>query len=139
MKLTLDINDKLITNAISIMVDEYLFDNFEQDVLKKAKVPSQAKLTKQIVADETCMDSFSKTLSDALAAYMEELIYDILSEVTFPILDNIIDNCNRIDSELEQAEYDNNLARREEARREEERVKEMIKVLEGAGYSVKKA
>jgi len=134
MKLTIDIKDRVITQAISYMVDEYLFDNFNPYVLKKAKVPSHSKLTKQIMADETCMDSFRKTLSDALDEDLLDVICNILSDVNFPILDLLIDNCNRIDSELEHAEYVKNLAQREE-----QKVKDMIKVIEGAGYSVKKA
>jgi hypothetical protein len=133
MQITFTVKDKLIKSAISEILDNEIYGNYDSATIKMAKLPKIGVKVDEIFANEKFQASLIKHLSKAAESMMEDSIYDELGyemDIELPGLPEMIAECDRV---CEQARE------QEEINREAEEVKRMVKTLEKAGFKIVKA
>jgi hypothetical protein len=131
MQITITIADKTIKNAIDNALDNNLYEYFDSATIKAANLPKRATVIKDIMADAKFQKAFAKRMVEAAESACEDSIWDDISyEVELPFLNDLIDKCESVTLEVEEAA---------QAEREAEEVKRMVKTLEKAGFKIVKA
>ena len=131
MQITFTIKDKLVKSAISEVLDNEIYGNYDSATIKMAKLPKISAKVDEIFANEKFQAAMIKHLSKAAENMMEDSIYDELGfEVELPGVTDMVKECERV---CEQAQE------QEQINREAEEVKRMVKTLERAGFKIVKA
>ena len=131
MQITFTVKDKLIKSAISEILDNEIYGNYDSATIKMAKLPKISAKVDEIFANEKFQAAMIKHLSKAAENMMEDSIYDELGfEVELPGVTDMVKECERV---CEQAQE------QEQINREAEEVKRMVKTLEKAGFKIVKA
>jgi hypothetical protein len=131
MQITITIKDKIVKTAIENALDCNLYEYFDTATIRAAKLPKMSTVVKDIFADAKFQKDLAKRIQETAELAVEECIYDDLTyEVELPFLNDLIEKCEGVTQEAEQAA---------EAEREAEEVKRMVKALERAGFKIEKA
>jgi hypothetical protein len=136
MLIQLEINVKHIKKEISDFVDDYLFDNFEQEVFKRAGVKKK-DIVEAILNDQSTIADIQKHLQRWYYESMSVAFDDIRYEWDIPLpLEEAYDKCDKVADDI----CHENLEKYNSKKQEEEHQKtlELIKSLEKKGYSVTK-
>lgn len=139
MKITINIPDKDIKAAIEYRLNGDLFENYDIDILKRAKVPSKTSIIKSLMADE----KFIAKLEKEIIRYteVEEVLYDCIHNVDCPVVEALEERCNDEYSKWCDEWEDEKQALASSVRESQdvEDIKRTIKALEKAGYKIVKA
>jgi hypothetical protein len=137
MKITINIPDTQIKQALEARLAYVIYDNFYEDAIKRAKVSSKAKVIKQLMSDDKFMAALAKQISN----YMDIDVYDAVAATENPLIDELEDAvltaANQIQLEHDQEAQERSNAAQEAA--EAEALVRTIKTLEKAGYKITKA
>jgi hypothetical protein len=132
MKLDITVPAKALKQALVSQLENSLYENYDKDVLKAAKVPPIKTLLAMVMSDEKYLNSIQKELQETLTCWVEDYLDDTLYDIDMPI-SQYMDACEKINEEQSQdghAEI--------EAKQEAEQIKRTIKALKLAGYDVVK-
>jgi hypothetical protein len=133
MQITFTIKDKLIKSAISEILDNEIYGNYDSATIKMAKLPKISAKVNEIFDDAKFQAAVIKHLSKAAESMMEDSIYDELGyemDIELPGLPEMIAECARVSLQAQEQAQIN---------REAEEVKRMVKTLEKAGFKIVKA
>jgi hypothetical protein len=133
MQITFTIKDKLIKSAITEILDNEIYGNYDSATIKMAKLPKISAKVNEIFDDAKFQAAVIKHLSKAAESMMEDSIYDELGyemDMELPGLPEMIAECARVSLQAQEQEKIN---------REAEEVKRMVKTLEKAGFKIVKA
>ena len=138
MQITINVKDSEIKAAIENVVENEIYDQYDSDVLKKAKVPSKAALVKELMADPAVPKAVTKIVEDIEVI---EYLYDNLYDHNFKRLSDLGAACEQALNELEAATEDERKAAEEKRKvvEEEAIIQRTIKALERQGYKIVKA
>jgi 3-methyladenine DNA glycosylase Tag len=133
MQITFTVKDKLIKSAITEILDNEIYGNYDSATIKMAKLPKISAKVNEIFDDAKFQAAMIKHLSKAAESMMEDSIYDELGyemDITLPGLTEMIEQCDRVSAAVQE---------QEEINREAEEVKRMVKTLEKAGFKIVKS
>jgi hypothetical protein len=131
MQITITVADKIVKTAIENALENNLYDQYDADIIKAAKLPKMATVVKEIFNDAKFQKDLTKHLTQVAVGSIEDCVYDDLCyEIELPLLDDLISKCDAVTQE-EQAAY----LQEQEAKE----VERMVKTLERAGYKLVKA
>jgi hypothetical protein len=133
MQITFTVKDKLIKSAISEILDNEIYGNYDSATIKMAKLPKISAKVDEIFANDKFQAAVIKHLSKAAETMMEDSIYDELGyemDMDLPGLEEMIEQCDLVSAAAQE---------QEEINREAEEVKRMVKTLEKAGFKIVKA
>jgi hypothetical protein len=137
MKITITISDKEIKQALETRLEAEIYDNFYEDAIKRAKVPSKAKVIKQLMSD----DKFMAELGKQISIYMDIDVYDAAAAAKSSLIDDLEDQVLTAANQI-QLEHDKEAQERSNAAveaAEAEALARTIRALEEAGYKITKA
>ena len=132
MQITFTIKDKLIKSAISEILDNEIYGNYDSATIKMAKLPKISAKVNEIFDDAKFQAAVIKHLAKAAESMMEDSIYDELGyemDIDLPGLPEMIKECDRVSAAAQEQEY---------IEREAQEVKRMVKALEKAGFKISK-
>lgn len=133
MKITIDISNKLVKTSVDQALDAYLFCEYDEDILKKAKVPSRKSLVERILKDKKVMANFQKHTEEFFYHNDEgkEIVETAMgqSNAIYHAIESFVDACE----DLRDEEEKHSLLIEEQ--REKER---MIRQLKAQGYNITK-
>ena len=130
MKFTFDIKDKTIKSAIVSYLETNLYEDYDKEILKAAKLPKLSALTNKIFADEKFKADLIKHVSAAAEEMLDDVVYEeLMYEMDIPLVGDLIKQCDIV-SEQNTAQI--------EAQRDAEEVKRMVNLLEKAGFKISK-
>ena len=138
MKITVNIKDSEIKSAVEYLVENELYEQYEDEVLKKAKVPSKSTLVKELMKDQQVIDAVTQIIQKIdLVDYLYDNLYDYNIKRVRELVNNA-DNAWRViqDDREEAARIRSEQA---EAAKEEILVQRAIRALERQGYKIVKA
>ena len=124
MIIQVEIKTKTLEQAIGYHLDLGLYDEFNKGILKTAKVPSKKVLVEAVLADKKFVETLVKHVTSHVrwdADYIYEAMWHIFS---VPAFSKIIKECEKL------------YVLEDKDRIEESLLKESIKRLEAAGYTV---
>lgn len=131
MQITVTVADKLIKTSIGEAINNSVYESYDQNTLKAAKLPKTSDLIKEIFEDAKFQKNLVKYLNEIATEAIEDRIYDDLCyDVEMPLLDSLKAKLDAV-SEEEQAVY-----RQEQEAKEVER---MVNALKKAGYNITKS
>ena len=133
MQITFTVKDKLIKSAITEILDNEIYGNYDSVTIKLAKLPKISAKVNEIFDDAKFQAAMIKHLSKAAESMMEDSIYDELGyemDIALPGLTEMIEQCDRVSAAARE---------QEEINREAEEVKRMVKTLEKAGFKIVKS
>lgn len=133
MKITIDISDKLVKTIVEQALDAYLFCEYNEGILKKAKVPSRKSLAELIFKDKKVMADLQKHTEEFFYHDDEgkEIVETAMgqSDAIYHAIESFVDACE--DHRDEEEKH----ALLKEEQRENER---MIRRLKAQGYNITK-
>jgi hypothetical protein len=133
MEIKFVLSDSAVKSSLASYVDNYLYDNYDAAVLKKAKVPARSALLKQLIADE----KLSKIIADEFTGWFksnsEDIIINALDSAELPGLSVHLEACDEIGAEAYRLEREANQLAMETANLER-----TISALKTLGYTVEK-
>ena len=131
MQITITFADKIVKTAIENALENNLYEQYDADIIKAAKLPKMSAMVKEIFADAKFQKDLTKHLTQVAVGAIEDCIYDDLSyEIELPLLNDLIDKCDAVTQEEQAA-----LLEEQEARE----VTRMVEALERAGFKISKA
>jgi len=131
MQITVTVADKIIKTAIGQAIEYQVYEQYDEDIVKAAKLPKTSELIKEIFADAKFQKDLTKHLTRVAVEAVEDCAYqDLSDEIDLPLLDSLKDKLDTVTQE-QQAAY--------LQEREAQEVKRMIETLERAGYKLVKA
>jgi hypothetical protein len=140
MKITIEVSNRVVEDALVEMLENNIFDSFEARTLKTAKIPTGKKIIKEVMADEVFLAKLAKDLAKDLDDQVNELVYDRVANMTISLVDLLIDRCEQVvmvEDEAEEAEqkaeFEANMAKRDA-----DDVARMVKALNKLGYMITK-
>jgi hypothetical protein len=140
MKITIEVSNRVVEDALVGLLEDTIFDSFEARTLKTAKIPTSKKIIKDIMADEKFLAKLAKDVTLHLDDDVNELVYDRVANMTISLVDDLIDRCEQVvlaedeEAEAEQkAEFEANMAKRDA-----DDVARMVKALGKLGYMITK-
>lgn len=122
------ISDKTIANLIGRLVDNQIFDNWDKDVIKAAKIPKRATLVKEILADEKYMKQMGKYLNSYIND--ADVIYDAICDADCGTLAMYEMACDKAYDAYEETQADRYRA---------QEIARAVNLLKEEGYDIKKA
>lgn len=126
MEITLKIKDSLIKEILESIVDDLLYAQYSNAVLKKAGVPKKAELVRAILSNKHVESVIQKEYSD----YVEpDILYDILYDAKFSEVDGLVISCEDIAKEEQKEKLDKQRA---------EEIKNAVRLVELAGFKIVK-
>ena len=140
MKITIEVSNRVIEDALVEMLEDTIFDSFEARTLKTAKIPTAKKIIKDIMLDETFLAKLAKDVAKHLDDEVNELVYDRVGNMTLPLVDELIDRCERVamvESDEEEEKHNDQL-KENMAKRDADDVARMVKALNKLGYMITK-
>ena len=122
------ISDKKIAEAVGIVVDNVIYQNFDTAVIKAANLGKRADMIKAVMADK----KFEPAMAKMIAACVTDmdLLVDQVYEVNSPVINDADAKCEEV--------YDEVYAEQNK-RQQAEAIQTSIKALETLGYKVTKA
>ena len=133
MQITFTVKDKLIKSAISEILDNEIYGNYDSATIKMANLPKISAKVNEIFDDAKFQAAVIKHLAKAAESIMEDSIYDEMGyemDIELPGLPEMIKQCDRVCQQAQEQAQIN---------REAEEVKRMVKTLEKAGFKIVKA
>jgi hypothetical protein len=140
MKITLEVSNRVVEDALVGLLEDTIFDSFEARTLKTAKIPSAKKIIKEVMADEKFLAKLAKDVTLHLDDDVNELVYDRVANMTICIVDDLIDRCERVvlaEDEEAEAEQKAEFAATQD-KRDADDVARMVKALSKLGYMITK-
>ena len=140
MKITIEVSNRVIEDALVEMLEDTIFDSYEARTLKTAKIPTAKKIIKDIMLDEVFLAKLAKDVAKYLDDDVNELVYDRVGNMTLPLVDELIDRCDQVAMAEEEAEEARQNAQLKEnmAKRDADDVARMVKALNKLGYKITK-
>ena len=139
MKITITIPDKDVKQAIQNRLENDIYEQYDTDVLKKAKVPGKASIIKQLLETPAFITALEKRIIEY--GDFEDALYECIYDVDSPIINGLEEKCSRAYSEINE-ELDarrKDLADAARAAEDEKAVLRLVSALEKAGYKIIKA
>ena len=138
MQITVNVKEADIKAALEYMVENDIYDQFDSEVLKKAKVPSKAALVKELIKDPEVIKAVTKVVEKIEVV---EYLYDNLYDYNIKRVKDLYTACDTAAESLEDEREAEAKAAQEKAElaKEEEIMKRTIKALERQGYKLVKA
>ena len=130
MEIAITIKDKLIKTAISNSLDNEVYEYWDSESIKAAKLPAISTVTKEIFADPKFQAHMAKEIQATAESAVEEYIYEMMDEMQIPQIQALY-------VQVREADEQRGLA--DAAKQEAEEVARMIKMLAKAGYKIEKA
>ena len=130
MQVTITIKDKLIKSAISNALDNEVYEYWDSESIKAAKLPAISTVTKEIFADPKFQAQIEREIEATAEQAVEEYIYEMMDEIQLPQIQALY-------ARVREADEQRGLA--DAAKQEAEEVARMIKLLAKAGYTIQKA
>lgn len=138
MKITVNIKDSEIKSAVEYLVENELYEQYEDEVLKKAKVPSKSTLVKELMKDQQVIDAVTQIIQKIdLVDYLYDNLYDYNIKRVRELVNNADNAWQVIQDDREEAARIR--SEQAEAAKEEILVQRAIKALERQGYKIVKA
>ena len=138
MKITVNIKDSEIKSAVEYLVENELYDQYEDEVLKKAKVPSKSTLVKELMKDQQVIDAVTQIIQKIdLVDYLYDNLYDYNIKRVRELVNNADNAWQVIQDDREEAARIR--SEQAEAAKEEILVQRAIRALERQGYKIVKA
>jgi hypothetical protein len=140
MKITIEVSNRVVEDALVDMLEDTIFDNFEARTLKTAKIPTAKKISKDVMADETFLAKLAKDVVKHLEDDVNELVYDRVSNMTIGLVDDLYDRCEQTvmaEEEKEAAEQKAEAAANQ-SKRDADDVARMVRALNKLGYKITK-
>lgn len=138
MKITVNIKDSEIKSAVEYLVENELYEQYEDEVLKKAKVPSKSALVKELMKDQQVIDAVTQIIQKIeLVDYLYDNLYDYNIKRVRELVNNADNAWQVIQDDREEAARIR--SEQAEAAKEEILVQRAIKALERQGYKIVKA
>jgi hypothetical protein len=131
MKITIEVSNRVVEDALVEMLEDTIFDSFEARTLKTAKIPTAKKISKDVMADETFLAKLAKDVVKHLEDDVNELVYDRVSNMTIGLVDDLYDRCEQIELVEDEA-----VRAEEQAQRDVAEVERMMKALKRLGYKI---
>ena len=141
MKITIEVSNRVIEDALVEMLEDTIFDSYEARTLKTAKIPTAKKIIKDIMLDETFLAKLAKDVGSQLDDEVNELVYDRVGNgMKITLVDELIDRCERVVmAESDEEEEKQNAQLKENmAKRDADDVARMVKALNKLGYMITK-
>ena len=117
------INESTFKNAIGYLLDNYLYEQYEPEILKKAAVPKRAELINQLANNSKFVKGVLQYLTEEIDD--ADIFYDAVCNDEIPMLTKLVERCDEVNGEIEDQESE------KEANKAS--IKRMIKVLEEIG------
>lgn len=138
MQITINVKDSEIKAALENLVENEVYERFDSDVLKKAKVPSKAQLVKELMADPAVPKAVTKIVE---GIEVIDYLYDNLYDYNFQRLTELAMAAEKANEALEIADAEARKAEedRRKAAEEEAMIQRTLKALERQGYKLVKA
>lgn len=139
MKVTINIPDVMIKNAVENMLEGNLYENYDSDVRDLAGVPKKAALIKTVIADEKFMAALAKELTARFDP--EDYLYDIVWDIPCKTVSDLVRKCDMA-FEQEDAAAAEKAAAEIKAQKEADEaaaIARTIAALKKAGYTITKA
>ena len=138
MQVTINVKDNDIKAALEYMVENDVYDQFDSEVLKKAKVPSKAALVKELAKDPQVIEAVTSIVEKI---DIVEYLYDNLYDYNIKRVKDLYTACDKACEAIEDdREAETKAAReKEEQAKEEATIQRTIKALERQGYKLVKA
>lgn len=130
MQVTLNVPDKLIKTAIQNMLECNVYDYFDSECVKQAKLPKKSAAVKAIFEDPKFQTQITKELSRIAMLDIEDMLFDELFDIKLALVSDMMQACEEADEARTE---------KREQEREAEEVARMVKTLERAGYKLVKA
>jgi hypothetical protein len=130
MEIAITIKDKLIKSAISNALDNEVYEYWDSESIKAAKLPKISTVTKEIFADPKFQAQLVKEMRATAESAIEEYIYEMMDEMQIPQIQALY---------VQVREADEKRATVDAEKQEAEEVARMIKLLAKAGYKIEKA
>ena len=134
MQLDISVSDKILKEQVGFYLETMVFDEYEADVLKEAKVPAKAALIKTVLEDEVFLAELNKKVSARLQEFvadeLSDTFYDCKSPSTVRL---IVTECSKLEKTVKAA--------RKNKEQEEEDAAAMartLKLLAANGYKITK-
>ena len=121
------IKESSLKNAIGYLLDNYLYEEYEPEILKKAAVPKRAELINQFANNSKFVKGVLQYLTEEIDD--GDIFYDAVCDSEIPMLTKLVERCDEVSGEFENQESE---------KEEEKQIKRMIKVLEDNGYKITK-
>lgn len=138
MKITINIKDSEIKSAVEYLVENELYEEYDSEVLKRAKVPTKAALVKELMKNQQVMEAVTKIIQNVdLVDYLYDNLYDYNIKRVRELVNDADGAWQAIQDERDEA--DRISTERAEAAREEAIIQRAIKALERQGYKIVKA
>ena len=141
MEVTIKVTTKLLKDAIEYRLENDLYENYADEHIKLAKIPTKAAMAKQLMADEKFINQLTKEVASRITYNLDDYVYDSISDVECKIIDELEAQV-ALAYDLSQAEAKRLAQERSDqavAAAEEKQVQLMIKALEKSGYKIVKA
>lgn len=138
MQVTINVKDSHIKAALEYLVENEVYEQFDSEVLKKAKVPSKAALVKELVKDPQVIKAVTSIVEKI---DIVEYLYDNLYDYNIKQVKDLYTACDSAAESMEDdREAEAKAAReKEEQAKEEALIQRTIKALERQGYKLVKA
>ena len=121
------IKESTFKNAIGYLLDNYLYEEYGSEILKKAAVPKRAELINQFANNSKFVKGVLQYLTEEIDD--GDIFYDAVCDSEIPMLTKLVERCDEVSGEFENQESE---------KEEEKQIKRMIKVLEDSGYKITK-
>ena len=141
MKITIEVSNRVIEDALMEMLEDTIFDSYEARTLKTAKIPTAKKISKDIMLDEVFLAKLAKDVGSQLDDEVNELVYDRVGNgMKIALVDQLVDRCDQVamaESDEEEAKQ-NALLKENMVKRDADDVARMVKALNKLGYKITK-
>ena len=121
------IKESTFKKAIGYLLDNYLYNEYEPEIIKKAAVPKRAELINQFANNSKFVKGVLQYLTEEIDD--GDIFYDAVCDSEIPMLTKLVERCDEVSGEFENQESE---------KEEEKQIKRMIKVLEDNGYKITK-
>lgn len=141
MKITVTVSDKRLKDVIDDRLESALYDEFDANILKKAKIPSKASVLKSIMENETFKTAIEKELAEVLNEVADDRVYEAVWDIDIPVLESSAETCWKISEEQEEEDAKKSASEAEKRKVEAEamQIERTIAALGKLGYKIVKA
>lgn len=139
MEITIKIKDSDIKEVLTYILENEIYEQYSDEALKIAKVPTKAAMVKEIMADPNLAKVVNKIISRI--DIMSHLYDDLGYHYDIPRLLELATAADKAQEAINKVAEAKRLAAIEMAKEasEEAMIKRTIKALEKAGYKITKA
>jgi hypothetical protein len=141
MKITIEVSNRVIEDALVEMLEDTIFDSYDEATRKTAKIPTAKKIIKAVMADEVFLAKLAKDVANQLDDEVNEMVYDCVGNgMKITLVDELIDRCDQVAMAEEEAEEAQQKAQyaANMAKRDADDVARMVRALNKLGYKITK-